>query len=107
MELKFNNNSPREGFFKKKPSASPPSQREKIFFAFLDVSDHLEAKIKCFSNVSQGSTSSGWSWPTHHEDPRQLAEEGDDGAGGMLEVGMDGSRRYSHLPPAKVERAKC
>ena len=57
----------------------------------------------CFSNVSQGSTSSGWSWPTHHEDPRQVGEEGDDGAGGMLEVGMDGSRRYSHLPPAKVE----
>ena len=32
-----------------------------------------------------------------------MGEEGDDGAGGMLEVGMDGSRRYSHLPPAKVE----
>ena len=32
-----------------------------------------------------------------------MGEEGEDGDGGMLEVGKDGSRRYSHLPPAKVE----
>ena len=61
----------------------------------------------CFSNVS---TSSDWSWPTHHEDPRGAGKEGHDGDGvdggggdGMLEVGKDGSRRYSHLPPAKVK----
>ena len=53
----------------------------------------------CFSNVS---TSSSWSWPTHHEDPRDVGDEGEE-AGGMLEVGKDGSRRYSHLPPAKVK----
>ena len=58
----------------------------------------------CFSNVS---TSSSWSWPTHHEDPRDVGVEGEEGGGGdggMLEVGKDGSRRYSHLPPAKVTR---
>ena len=56
------------------------------------------------------STSSDWSWPTHHEDPRGAGKEegeggdGVGGGGGMLEVGKDGSRRYSHLPPAKVKR---
>ena len=49
------------------------------------------------------STSSSWSWPTHHEDPRDIGEELGEEGGGMLEVGKDGSRRYSHLPPAKVK----
>ena len=58
-----------------------------------------ESVTLCFSNVS---TSSSWSWPTHHEEPRDVGEE-DQEVGGMLEVGKDGSRRYSHLPPAKVK----
>ena len=61
----------------------------------------LLAGYLCFSNVS---TASSWSWPTHHEEPRDVGEE-DQEVGGMLEVGKDGSRRYSHLPPAKVKLA--
>lgn len=49
--------------------------------------------VCCGSNVS---TSSGWSWPTHHEEHQDTQN--------MLEVDKDGSRRYSHLPPAEVIR---